>query len=152
MIFAGNFAQLPPAIGGEKVALYSRTVGTKGTTLHDQESGFGKSYWHQVNTVVILRKNMHQHEQTDDDVKFRQVLENMWYKYCTPADITFLCTCISLSIPGRPSILGDEFRNVPIITPHNIHKDVINTIGCQRFSVESGQKRSEERRVGKECA
>ena len=140
MIFAGDFAQLPSAIGGEKVALYSRTVGTKGTTLHDQESGFGKSYWHQVNTVVILRKNMRQREQTDDDVKFRQALENMRYKDCTPADITFLCTRISSSIPGRPSILDDEFRNVPIITPRNIHKDAINTIGCQRFGIESGQK------------
>ena len=65
----------------------------------------------------------------------------MHYKDCTPADIAFLCTCISSSIPGRPQcILDDQFHNVPIITALNVHKDAINSIGCQRFSLESRQK------------
>jgi hypothetical protein len=140
LIFAGDFAQLPPAIGHENASLYSRTVGTKGTTLHDQESGLGKSFWHQVNTVVILRQNMRQREQSVKDAKFRQALENMRFKDCTPADVAFLRTRISSSIPGRPCILDNEFRNVPIITALNIHKDAINSIGCQRFSAETGQR------------
>ena len=31
MPFAGDFAQLPPPVGSESVALYSRTVGQSGT-------------------------------------------------------------------------------------------------------------------------
>ncbi|KIL55041.1 hypothetical protein M378DRAFT_188694 [Amanita muscaria Koide BX008] len=83
---------------------------------------------------------MRQRKQTDEDVKFRKALENMRYKDCTPADIAFLRTRISSSIPGRSCILDDEFRDVPIITALNIHKDAINTIGCQRFSTETSQK------------
>lgn len=53
MIFAGDFAQLPPPIGKEHAALYSRTVGMN-AVLQDQESAMGKALWHQVTTMVIL--------------------------------------------------------------------------------------------------
>ena len=54
MVFAGDFAQLPPAIGQEHASLYSRTVGKKSTSLRDQEAAIGKALWHQVTTTVIL--------------------------------------------------------------------------------------------------
>jgi hypothetical protein len=139
-IFAGDFAQLPPAIGGENTSLYSHTVGIRSTTKNDQEAALGKAYWHQVNTIVILRKNMRQQEQSKDDKAFRTALENMRYKDCTPADLAFLRTRISKTIPGSSSIADDEFRNVPIITALNVHKDAINLLGSHRFSIESGHK------------
>ncbi|KAF5372660.1 hypothetical protein D9615_009864 [Tricholomella constricta] len=77
MIFAGDFAQLPPVKGKEAVSLYSRTAGRKGRSIAEQESGMGKVLWHQVTTVVILRKNMRQVSQSDDDAKLRTALENM---------------------------------------------------------------------------
>ena len=46
MIFAGDFAQLPPAIGQENASLYSRTVGSHSTDRLDQESSIGKALWH----------------------------------------------------------------------------------------------------------
>jgi hypothetical protein len=95
MIFAGDFAQLPPAIGGEGVALYSHQAGCDPTSKSSQQSGIGKHLWHQVTTVVILRENMRQKVQSEDDTKFRTALENMRYKACTPADISFLRTLIS---------------------------------------------------------
>jgi PIF1-like helicase len=54
MIFAGDFAQLPPAIGQENASLYSQTVGVNPKSLYDQEAAMGKALWHQVTTVVIL--------------------------------------------------------------------------------------------------
>ena len=60
MIFAGDFAQLPPAIGGETASLYSRTVGCRLNIRREQESAIGKALWHQTTTVVILRENMRQ--------------------------------------------------------------------------------------------
>ena len=58
IIFAGNFAQLPP-VGG--ISLYSGTVGTQiqaGSKPVQQETVIGKTLWHQITTVVILRENM----------------------------------------------------------------------------------------------
>ena len=60
MIFAGDFGQLPPPMGAENVSLYSRRIGRFATSLHSQEEAIGRSLWHQVTTVVILRKNMRQ--------------------------------------------------------------------------------------------
>jgi hypothetical protein len=90
MLFAGDFAQLPPAIGQEHTALYSRTVGTNSTSVRQQEAAIGKALWQQVTTVVILRQNMRQISQSSDDSKLRQALSNMRYKACTAEDIAFL--------------------------------------------------------------
>ena len=69
MIFAGDFAQLPPVVGQP---LYSYEVGGKrwsSTASKSQTSAIGKSLWHQVTTAVILRENMRQKEMSDEDNK-----------------------------------------------------------------------------------
>ena len=45
-------------------------------------------------TVVILRQNMRQDMEIQDDAKFCTALENMRYRNCTPNDIASLRTCI----------------------------------------------------------
>ena len=77
MVFSGDFAQLPPAVGGEHVFLFSRTIGTVSTDVKSQEEVIGKALWHQITTVVILRQNMHQKKQSKEDTKLRAALENM---------------------------------------------------------------------------
>jgi hypothetical protein len=139
MIFAGDFAQLPPVIGQEHSSLYSRTVGRNTTSLRDQEASIGKALWHQVTTVVILRQNMRQRSQSKDDAKFREALSNMRYKACTPADIAFLKTLVSSELPGRSNIKEKKFRNVSIITSLNSQKDEINHLGSERFGSETVQ-------------
>jgi hypothetical protein len=139
MIFAGDFAQLPPVIGQQNSALYSRTVGRNATSLRDQEAAIGKALWHQVTTVVVLRTNMRQRTQSTEDTLFRQALANMRYKACTPGDIAFLKTRISSGLPGRPSVNEKRFRNVSIITSLNTLKDEINRLGSLRFAHESEQ-------------
>ena len=139
MIFSGDFAQLPPAIGGEHVSLYSRSIGAIAADMKSQEESVGKALWHQITTVVILRVNMRQKKQSSDDAKLRTALENMRYKACTPGDIAFLRTRISSTIPGQPSICDSNFRNVSIITGTNIHKDEIYRLGALRFAQETGQ-------------
>ena len=100
LVFSGDFAQLPPAVGGEHVSLYSRIIGTVATDMKSQEEAVGKALWHQVTTVVILHENMRQKKQGTDDGKLRTCLENMRYKACTPDDIAFLRTRLSSSVPG----------------------------------------------------
>ena len=139
MIFAGDFAQLPPVIGQEHSSLYSRTVGKNATSLRDQEASIGKALWHQVTTVVILHQNMRQLSQSEDDVKFREALSNMRYKACTPADIAFLKTRVSSELEGRSNVKEQQFRNVSIITSLNSQKDEINHLGTERFASETNQ-------------
>ncbi|KAM6493945.1 hypothetical protein JOM56_010306, partial [Amanita muscaria] len=140
IIFAGDFAQLPPPMGGEHVSLYSRTVGRLATSLRSQEEAMGRAVWHQVTTVVVLRQNMRQRVNTEDDDKLRRALENMRYKDCTPEDLIFLKSRITSMQAGKPSICEPKFRNVSIITAKNIQKDEINRLGCVKFAHETGQE------------
>ena len=72
MVFAGDFAQLPPVPGGEYSSLYGRHIGTISSNLRSQEEAMGKALWHHVTTVVILRQNMRQKTQTIEDAKLRK--------------------------------------------------------------------------------
>jgi hypothetical protein len=139
IIFAGDFAQLPPPMGGENVSLYSCSIGKISTSLRSQEEALGRALWHLITTVVILRKNMRQQTSTQEDNKLRTALENMRYKDCTPDDILFLRSRIT-SHAGKVSICSQEFRNVSIITAKNVQKDEINRLGCKKFAEETQQK------------
>jgi len=69
MIFAEEFAQLPPVKGA---ALYSGHVGTELQSRMNtkrQEETIGKALWHQVTTVIILQENMRQKGQSPEDTK-----------------------------------------------------------------------------------
>jgi hypothetical protein len=140
-IFAGDFAQLPPVCGGESISLYGKAALSRHArmSIRDQESVIGKALWHQVTTVVILRQNMRQRSQTPEDAKLRTALENMRYKSCTSDDIAFLKTLVTGSSPGCPDITSERFRNIPIITAWNCHKDKLNAMGTERFAAETGQ-------------
>jgi len=143
MIFVGDFAQLPPVIGQQHASLYSWTTGKQATSLWDQEAAISKALWHQVTTVVILHDNMRQQTQSPEDVRFCEALANMWYKGCTPNDITFLKSRVSSWLPGWSNITEKEFWNVAIITTLNSVKDEINCLGGLRFAAEMGQQLSE---------
>ncbi|KAH7907982.1 hypothetical protein BJ138DRAFT_973005, partial [Hygrophoropsis aurantiaca] len=140
VIFAGDFAQLPPAgKGNEAGSLYSGRVGLARRTVRDQEAAIGKAMWHQITTVVILRQNMRQTLQSDDDAKLRTALENMRYKNCTEDDIAFLMSRVAGVTPDQPSLRDGRFRNVSIITAWNSQKDRINELGAQRFASDNGR-------------
>lgn len=140
-IFAGDFAQLPPARSGPP--LYSGNVGTQmhsGQSADGQEAAIGKALWHQVTTVVILHQNMRQAQQSAKDSKLRTALENMRYKSCTPEDIAFLRTRIAGKGPNDPKLAQKRFRNVSVITARNAQRDRINELGCEQFAAENAQK------------
>jgi hypothetical protein len=108
-------------------------------TVQGQEAAIGKALWHQVTTVVILRKNMRQKKQTTEDAKLRTSLENMRYAACTPEDIKFLKSRIAGRCSEQPKLSTKEFRNVSIITALNAQKDRINELGSTPFAADIGQ-------------
>ena len=131
VIFAGDFAQLPPVMAKP---LYDFQVGTSakaGMSPYDQECAIGKAVWHQITTVVILKQNMRQRSQTPKDASFRSALENMRYKSCTDEDITFLRSLIA---NNGVSLSQKKFIHVPIITSYNSHRDAINSEGARLFA------------------
>ncbi len=139
MIFAGDFTQLPPAIGGRRASLYGTSDGIFASNTKSQEMAMGKAIWHQVTTVIILRQNMRQQSQTLDDDKLRGALAHMRYKVCTKVDIAFLNSRVT-GRPRVPKITDKDFRNVAIITGLNVHKDEFNHIASTRYAQETGQE------------
>ncbi|RPD55787.1 hypothetical protein L227DRAFT_477824, partial [Lentinus tigrinus ALCF2SS1-6] len=140
MIFAGDFAQLPPAMSGK--ALYAHDVGRVIHRTHDhakQKASIGKAVWHQFTTVVILRDNMRQRSQTPEDAKLRTALENLRYRACTDDDIRLIQSRVAGPGKGRPKLNQPRFRNVSVITSWNSYRDKINELGCERFARENGQ-------------
>src|ERR1700678_4281787 len=99
MVFAGDFAQLPPAMGGENISLYGRFIGARASNKKSQEESIGKALWHQVTTVVVLCQNMRQQKQSEEDNKICTALENMRYKSCTLEDIIFYAVVSHLNFP-----------------------------------------------------
>ncbi len=125
MIFAGDFAQLPPAMNN--APLYSGNVQNRvdgSTTIKGQEKAIGKALWHQVTTVVILKENMRQKTQTPEDAKLCTALENMRYRACTDEDISFLRSLIAGKSEGRKKLNQKRVRDVSVITGLNIHRDL----------------------------
>lgn len=134
MIFAGDFAQLPPP--GKAVSLYGRV--SNSSTIVGQKAAIGKALWHQTTTVVILRQNMRQKSQTPDDARLRVALENMRYKTCTTDDIDYLHQLSSPQSIAK-KLQDEQFRNVSVITAFNIHRDRINELGTNRFAADTNE-------------
>ena len=135
IIFASDFAQLPPV---RSTSLYDGKVGTQASSsmsLYEQECAIGKALWHQITTVVILRQNMRQKTQTEEDAQFRTALENMRYRSCTDKDIRFLRTLIN---NDKNKLSDKRFIDVPIIVRYNVHRDVINREGARMYASRNG--------------
>ncbi|KAJ7695913.1 hypothetical protein B0H17DRAFT_929974 [Mycena rosella] len=140
MVVAGDFAQLPPMSGH---SLYNGLVALKTMSAMNQKmqnAVLGRILWHQFNTLVILRQNMRQKEQTPLDAKMRTALVNMRYAACTPEDIDFLRSRVASDCPDHPHLDTADYRNVSVITALNVHKDTINDLGAERFAADNRQE------------
>ncbi|KAJ7132918.1 PIF1-like helicase-domain-containing protein [Mycena filopes] len=132
LLLGGDFAQLPPMSGA---SLYSGAVALNANASmnqRDQHAILGRILWHQFTTVVLLRQNMRQRTQTPLDAKLRTALENMRY--------VFLESRVASDRPGYPHLDSVKYRNVSVITALNIHKDIINRLGAERFAKDTGQE------------
>jgi hypothetical protein len=136
IIFAGDFAQLPP-VGG--FPLYHPLLNLKGhtrMTRNMQKSAMARALWHQVLTVVILRENMRQKTQSPKDAQLRQTLEHMRYAACTKDDIEYLQS-ITVNIARK---IPKGFTNVSVISPKNSQRDAFNEIMQDSFAKETNQQ------------
>ncbi len=134
VIFAGDFAQLPPP--GRAASLYSNQVGvwSRSAKPYAQKCAIGKALWHQFVVVVILRQNMRQRGMSDEDIRFRRALENLRYSRCSREDESLFMSRVCRPDRGDLTYLEPQFRTVSIITARNAHRDGINSIRVRQFA------------------
>lgn len=140
VILAGDFAQLPPTKG---LSLYHHKVTSvlhKTNSVNDQIQTMGKMIWHMFTTVVILRQNMRQKSQSENDKKFRTLLENLRYRACTEEDIELLRSRITTKKRSDTWINLPQFRNVSVIVSRNCERDVINEKKAETFANDTNQE------------
>ncbi|TFY56576.1 hypothetical protein EVG20_g8875, partial [Dentipellis fragilis] len=142
MIYAGDFGQLPP-VSASGPALYSnkvRSIVHTTNAVRLQKQSIGKALWHQATVVVLLKQNMRQKTQSQEDAKFRTLLENCRMASCTAEDIQLMLSCIPNDDNPHIDISKPEFRHSSIITAWNVQRDRLNELGSEQFAEDTRQK------------
>ncbi|KZV64110.1 hypothetical protein PENSPDRAFT_588881, partial [Peniophora sp. CONT] len=140
MIWAGDFAQLPPIDGKCLFDIDVSSAPPTTNALKGQKSVLGRALWHQVTDVVILKENMRQKSQSKEDAEYRTVLENLRYNACTSTDVDVLRKRVASRSNKAIDLSKDEFRHASMITARNHCRDRVNDVGCRAFAKDSGQE------------
>ncbi|KAJ7165487.1 hypothetical protein C8R43DRAFT_840071, partial [Mycena crocata] len=135
VVFAGDFAQLPP-VG--QVRLYAhlekKTIARAGTKS-GQKVVFGKLLWLTVDTVVMLTQNMRQ--SGPENLPFVELLGRLRDGRCTDADYALLNTRLASNL--NIDWTSDTWSQAPVIVATNAIKDALNIKKAHDFAIETGQ-------------
>ena len=134
VIFAGDFAQLPPVLD---MKLYTHLDHRKlhADTPAGQKTTFGKLLWRSVGTVIILTEQMRQHGEANE--WFVSLLGRLREGVCTEDDFSLLNSWL-VSTAGE-DLLTDDWQKAPIIVSENAVKDVINVRAAIAFAERTHQ-------------
>ncbi|KAF8064262.1 hypothetical protein FPV67DRAFT_1399031, partial [Lyophyllum atratum] len=133
IIFAGDFAQLPPV--GE-TRLFSHVNTFKVTTKNGQDNVFGKLLWLDIKTVVILRQIMR--HTGPENQNFVQLLERLREGCCNEEDYDMLNSRIIKN--ASPDWTDQRWQNVPVIVSGNDVKDALNIRATEAYARATGRK------------
>ncbi|KAK0452781.1 uncharacterized protein EV420DRAFT_1273710 [Desarmillaria tabescens] len=111
IIFAGNFAQLPPVRDSKLFAQVDRTRGTDSALTMIQ----GRLLWLSVDTVIILHQVMRQ--EGDKNASFVEIADRV-----------------------RPDWTSKEWLASPLIVSENAVKDAFNRRATEAFAARTGRK------------
>ena len=127
VIFAGDFAQLPPV---SQTKLFSRTKSVKETTI------FGQLLWRSITTVVMLTEQMRQAGR--DNENFVEMLSRLRDGRCTQDDYDLLNSrLLSTALDNQSQA---QWQRVPIVVYTNAIKDAINLEATKTFARKTGQQ------------
>jgi hypothetical protein len=134
MIFAGDFAQLPP-IGDTRLYKDINTASVAAAaTNRAQGKTLGRLLWLSVETVVMLHETMHQ--AGDANAGFVDLLQRLRDGCCDDDDYGIL-SGRSLNKRALPS--GDGgWKFAPVIVTNNTARDAINRKAAEAFAIEMG--------------
>ena len=134
IIFAGDFAQLPPVLQSR---LYS-DINTKFAvgTLRKERKVLGRILWLTVNTVIELTVNMRQ--QGSVNKRFCELLARLRLGQCTNSDYELLKGRIT-NRSNNIDLRHSRWRFAPVIVSDNTAKDVLNERCAAAFAKATGQ-------------
>lgn len=132
MIFAGDFAQLPP-VGQTRLTVRLNAREMRPTTKRGQENIAGKLLWNSVDTV-ILKKVMRQ-AQSRDSKQFTDLLARLREGRCSASDYQLLNTRLIENVAFN----WDEWIDAPIIVSDDLTKDALNEKAAMAFAKKTGQ-------------
>lgn len=133
VIFAGDFAQLPP-IGDTRLYknIDTRTV-AMGSSNRAQAKVLGRLLWLSVETVVMLHEMMRQ--SGSDKARFVDLLQRLRNGMCTPEDHAVL---INRTLAKMTAPVDDMWRSAPVIVTSNAVRDAINVRATEAFADRTG--------------
>lgn len=135
IIFAGDFAQLPPVA---ETKLYA-CVGGKSfrrATKKTEKAMLGKLLWLSVQTVVILSEQRRQ--SGPENNRFVALLDRLRRGSCTIEDYELLQT--RLITECNPNWSDPELSVAAVLVSQNAVKDKLNEMGARAFAARSGQE------------
>jgi hypothetical protein len=127
VIFAGDFAQLPPV---SQTKLFSQAKSAKETTV------FGQLLWRSIETVVMLTEQMRQVGTGNE--RFVEMLSRLRDGRCTQADYDLLNTRLLSNVLDDGS--QTQWQCVPIVVYTNAIKDAINLQATKTFAKRTGRE------------
>jgi hypothetical protein len=134
IIFAGDFAQLPPVQDPPLYRLFDTT--TMSATQRSQDVLAGKLLWLTVNTVVILTEVRRQ--EGKENIAFVQLLGRLRTGTCTDEDYQLLQTRILTE--AKPNWSDPKMNNIRVIVSQNVIKDALNDRSAAAFAARTGQE------------
>ena len=127
IIFAGDFAQLPP-VGDTR--LNSRINTQRASTKRGQDEILGKLLWLSVDTCVLLEQIMRQ--QGPENQPFVDLLQRLRTGVCNENDYELLCS--KLVCHAKPDWSQTLWNEAPVIVSNNEAKDKINEQCAHAFA------------------
>ena len=123
VIFAGDFAQLPP-VGETRL---SANINASQKTQQN-EIVYGKALWHLVDHVIILTESMRQCG--PENIPFVDLLTHLREGRCNQNDYNIL----SDRVLQNTEVNWDDWVDTPVIVADNAQKDALNEKGAQAFA------------------
>ena len=129
VIFAGDFAQLPP-VGETRLSANIKTFQFSTQSNESQHNAifYGKALWQLVDHVIILTESMRQ--TGPENIPFVDLLSRLREGRCTQNDYSML----SSRILQNNQVNWDTWSETPIIVADNAQKDALNERGAQAFA------------------
>ena len=134
VIFAGDFAQLPP-VGDTKLYTHLSHAQLYSNTPFGQKTVFGKLLWRSVDTVVLLDEQMRQTGEAN--AKFISLLSRLRDGSCSETDFELLNT--RLISTANEDLTDELWRKAPVIVSENAVKDAINVRATLAFAERTHQ-------------
>jgi hypothetical protein len=135
IIFAGDFAQLPP-VGDDRLyaPLSTKTI-ARAATKTGQQTIFGKLLWYSIKTVVMLNRIERQSGQ--ENQAFVELLSRLREGRCSSTDYAVLKQRVITET--NTDLNSPEWKRAPLIVSDNAVKDAMNNTAAIAFAHETNR-------------